>query len=59
MELLTAAETAKRIRASKAFVYSEASKGNIPHVRISPKILRFPADELDRYLEARTVIPSR
>jgi excisionase family DNA binding protein len=50
-DLLTVAETARRLNVSKPTVYRRIYEGQIPAVRIGePGPLRVPADELEQWL---------
>ena len=53
-EYLSVAETAQRLRMSRASVYRAVAAGNLPAIRLNPQgALRVPAAELDRRLEER------
>lgn len=39
-------------------LYSMVSRKQIPHVRLGPRLVRFPRDELDRWIAERLVEPA-
>lgn len=53
MELLTAMEVARRLRVSRAMVYSLVARGDLPSVRIGTAV-RIPADGLEAFIAAHT-----
>lgn len=53
-ELLTAEELAKRLRVSPETVKAWTRRGLIPSLRLSPKVIRYNADEVMRALSATT-----
>jgi excisionase family DNA binding protein len=52
LEYLTPEETARYLRISLSSVYKKAGRNELPSVKIG-RALRFPRDELDRWLKAR------
>ena len=49
-EYLSVAETAQRLRMSRASVYRAVAARNLPAVRLNPQgVLRVPAAELERW----------
>lgn len=53
-ELLTADETAQRLKISKATLLKWARKGKIERVKISAKVVLFTAEAIDRFVDCRT-----
>jgi excisionase family DNA binding protein len=53
--LITAHEVAQRLGIKSTAVYDLAKSGDLPHVRISERRIRFDADDLERWLDRRTV----
>jgi excisionase family DNA binding protein len=51
-ELLTARELAKRLRVSPETVRAWARRGNIPTLRLSPKVIRYNAEAVLATLSA-------
>ena len=51
MTLYTVAEVQEMLKIGKSHAYQLVQSGEIPHVRIG-KLLRVPADDLERYLES-------
>ena len=51
MTLYTVAEVQEMLKIGKSRAYQLVQSGEIPHVRIG-KLLRVPADDLERYLES-------
>ena len=39
-------------------LYSKVSRKEIPHVRLGPRLVRFPLDELEGWLRAHLVMPT-
>jgi excisionase family DNA binding protein len=54
-DLLTAAETAARLRCSVKYVYQLASSGALPHIKLGVKKgIRFTAEAIDAFLIQQT-----
>ncbi len=54
--LLTTAEVARHLRVSERTIYEMAARGDIPHTRITGKLL-FPRRLIDAWIEAQTAQP--
>jgi excisionase family DNA binding protein len=57
-DYLTYRETAEYLGVAVGTIYSMVARGQIPHVRLGPRLVRFPRAELDAWLAARTVRPA-
>jgi excisionase family DNA binding protein len=57
-ELLTLPEVAKQcgLKSTKP-IRGLIERGELEAIRVGPKLLRIPADALDRYLQGRRVAP--
>lgn len=53
MVLLRAEEVAVRLRLSKAWVYELVKRREIPHVKFGNRAVRFPEEEIERWLASR------
>jgi excisionase family DNA binding protein len=53
--MLTADEVAVLLRKSRKAVYTMVERGQIPHVRINPRSVRFERDELLAWIGKRRV----
>ena len=54
-EMLTYTEVVKRTGLKIGTLYALVSQKRIPHVRLSSRLVRFPADDIDAWLEAHRV----
>lgn len=54
-DLLTYRELAERLQMKRSSLYSLVCRGKIPHIRLSRRSVRFDADEIAAWLEARRV----
>jgi excisionase family DNA binding protein len=54
--LLTTRQVAERLGLSPATVLRRARTGEIPSFRLASNVLRFSADELDAWLEAKRAV---
>ena len=48
-------EVAERLRIGRNRVYEMVTAGEIPSVRIGPKLIRIPREAFERYLEQQGV----
>ena len=55
MRLLNYDETADLLGLRLSTLYSMVSRGQIPHVRLGPRLVRFDAEVLHAWLDARRV----
>lgn len=55
--LLTYAQVAARTGLPVGTVYDLVHRGAIPHVRLGPRLVRFPEHELRAWLQERMVSP--
>ena len=49
---LTYAAVAERLGVKVGTVYAWVSRKQIPHIRLGKRVVRFPADAIDEWLEA-------
>jgi excisionase family DNA binding protein len=54
-ELLTAEETATKLNITKRTVLKWARQGKLERVKVSPKVVLFTAEAIDRFLQTSTV----
>ncbi len=54
MKLLTFTEVSEQYALKTSTLYSMVHKGQIPHVRIGPRTVRFRADELEAWVQERS-----
>jgi excisionase family DNA binding protein len=52
-DILTAVEAARLLRISRAQVYTLTAAGQLPHVRVSPRCVRYRRGALLAWFEAR------
>ncbi|MFQ5734470.1 MAG: helix-turn-helix transcriptional regulator [Planctomycetaceae bacterium] len=52
--LLTAPQAAKALAISPRKLWGLTASGEIPHVRIGRRSVRYPVDELQRWIDAQT-----
>ncbi len=55
MRLMTYEQTANLLGLRLSTLYSMVSRGQIPHVRLGPRLVRFDAEVLHAWLDARRV----
>lgn len=53
-QLLTSEETAKRLRISRDCLWSKCRKGELPHIKLSPRSFRFRAEDIEQWLKERS-----
>ncbi len=53
IELIKAEIVARWLQCSRAVVYSEAKKGNLPCVIVGEKLVRFERQAIEEYIAAR------
>ena len=56
-ELITYGQAASYLGLKKGTLYAMVSRRQIPHVRLGPRLVRFDAEELRGWVEARRVSP--
>jgi excisionase family DNA binding protein len=54
---MNAEEAAEFLGVAQSTLYGYVREHRIPHLRLSPRVLRFDRDELTAWLEARHVLP--
>jgi excisionase family DNA binding protein len=57
--MLTYAELAAELNVPIGTLYSLKSRGELPFVQLGRRLIRFPADQIEKWLEARAVLPSK
>jgi excisionase family DNA binding protein len=55
MRLMTYQETANRLGLCLSTLYAMVSRGQIPHIRLGPRLVRFDTDEVHAWISARRV----
>ena len=56
--LMTYGEAAEYLGLRVGTLYAMVAQGRVPHVRLGPRLVRFPREELDAWLRERLVTPS-
>ena len=56
-EIMTYAEAAKYLGLPLGTMYSMVARKEIPHVRLGPRLVRFPRTALSEWIRRRTVVP--
>jgi excisionase family DNA binding protein len=56
--LLTADQVAELLGTTREAIYARCMRGQLPHVRLGPRQIRFDPVELQRFLQARMVCSS-
>jgi excisionase family DNA binding protein len=56
---LTYAEASKLLGIKLATLYSLVARRRIPHIKLGPRLVRFPKEELLKWLEDNLVMPVR
>jgi excisionase family DNA binding protein len=51
-DLLTAEQAAQRLGVTRHWLRMATKKGAVPHLRMSPRVVRYSVADLDAYLEA-------
>lgn len=57
-KMLSYSEAAEKLGVKLGTLYSMVSGARVPFVRLGPRLVRFPEDELDRWLHERLVMPA-
>ena len=52
---LTYSQTAERLGVKVGTLYAWVARKQIPHVRLGKRVVRFPEDELNAWIDARFV----
>lgn len=52
--LLTYRQLAERLSLPMGTLYSLVSRGEIPHLRIGPRLVRFRREEIDTWLDSKS-----
>lgn len=57
-QLLTYDDVSQRLKVKKGTLYAWVSRGRIPFSRLGGRVVRFDADQLDRWVHSRTTAPN-